>query len=326
MKIKSFIYTALASVLLFASCDLNKPMEFDDATQAFIAFDNTEGSLDEAADGVPCELDLTLYCASVEGVAAEVDVVVTADSFPEASRAIEGTHYVVDRIELYSIEYDQTKENFGERINVQVVDGVEKIKFTKERRFASIYIKSIDNAEQGGDVKFDVVLTNVKGCNLGAKSRCTITVVDDEDPINMLVGSYKATATSMFDGSSETWDVKITRDEEDPNTLWINPVISLARNGVPSHNSVYATVDLNNNTLAMPLGQSLFGSPDATDYNIAVAGFDAQANPVLSGAIVANFDVTNGVSITWTEGIGAGNTVDNGWWWQAVDGITYVKQ
>lgn len=324
MKIKSFIYTALASVLLFASCDLNKPMEFDDATQAFIAFDDTEGSLDEAADGVPCELDLTLYCASVEGVAAEVDVVVTADSFPEASRAIEGTHYVVDRIELYSIEYDQTKENFGERINVQVVDGVEKIKFTKERRFASVYIKSIDNAEQGGDMKFDVILTNVKGCNLGAKSRCTVTVVDDEDPINMLVGSYKATATSMFDGSQVTWDVKITRDEEDPNTLWINPACTIS--GASSYNSVYATVDLNNNTLAMPLGQTLYGSPESTSYNLVIAGFDAQANPVMSGAVVANFDVSNGVSIAWTEGIGVGNLVDDSWWWQAVDGITYVKQ
>lgn len=324
MKIKSFIYTALASVLLFASCDLNKPMEFDDATQAFIAFDDTEGSLDEAADGVPCELDLTLYCASVEGVAAEVDVVVTADSFPEASRAIEGTHYVVDRIELYSIEYDQTKENFGERINVQVVDGVEKIKFTKERRFASIYIKSIDNAEQGGDVKFDVILTNVKGCNLGAMSRYTVTVVDDEDPINMLVGSYKATATSMFDGSQVTWDVKISRDEEDPKTLWINPACTI--NGASSYNSVYATVDLNNNTLAMPLGQTLYGSPESTSYNLVIAGFDAQANPVMSGAVVANFDVSDGVSIAWTEGIGVGNLVDDSWWWQAVDGITYVKQ
>lgn len=326
MKIKSFIYTAFASVLLFASCDdLNKPHVFDDATQAFIAFDGVSGNLNEAVEGVPGELELTLHCASVEGIDAEVAITTNADSFPTMP-AYEGEHYVIERIEMYSIDYDQTSPTFNQKIDVVVADSKEVVKFNKRHRFASIYIKAVDNEEQGGDLKFDVRLTNVKGCKLGAHNRYTVTVVDDEDPINKLVGTYKASASSMFDSSPLSWDVTISRDAEDPTTLWINPACTI--NGASSYNSVYATVDIVNGTLAMPFGQTLYGSESSETYNLVIAGFDNQANPVLSGANIANIEIAESgtVTITWTEGFGVGNLVDNTWWWQAVADVTYVKQ
>ena len=331
MKIKSFIYTALASALLLTSCEsLNEEKEFNDGTQAFIAFDGKDGRWDcemkEGIEGAPDELRLTLYCASVAGINAEVSVVTSSAAY--TTPAIEGQHYVIDRVEMFSVDYDQSSPTFNQPIDVKVVEdynGV--IKFTAEHRFAAIYIKSIDNSEQDGDKKFDIELTDVKGCILGADKKFTITVSDDEDPLNQLVGSYTATAISMFDGTTVvTWSVSITRDEEDGSMFWINPACTIS--GASSYNSVYAVADLDNATLSMPYGQTLYGSPESASYNLCIAGFDSDYNPVLNGVNVANLEFTEegGVTIRWTGGLGVGNLVDNSWWWQAVGDVTYVKQ
>ena len=163
MKVKSLIYTSLAASLLFASCNLNEQPVFDDATQAFIAFSATSGNVFEAVDGVPDTLEIELYCASVAGITASVQVVPTDTAYPENQRAKEGVDFKIE--------------------------GDSEIHFDADNRFATIKIVAIDNNVQGGNKRFDLVLTSPQGCNLGANKRYAVSILDDEDPVNMLIGS-----------------------------------------------------------------------------------------------------------------------------------------
>lgn len=296
MKIKSLIYTTLASTLLFASCDLNKQPVFNDDSQAFIAFESATGIVKEAIDGEAATLEVKLHCASVAGVTAEVTVAVTDTNYAEAMRAVEGVDYVV--------KSEKT------------------IKFDKDNRFATIIIETINNDIQDGDKKFDIVLTNVKGCNLGANKSFAVTISDDEDPMNMLVGSYSASAVSAFDEVTvDTWDVTITRDDEHDDRLWIHPLCLFGGLGASSIYPVYCVVDVNAGTIQVPNGQTMFES----GYNMVNAGL---ANPpATSGVTLALFTV-NGtdVVIEFQDDFGVGDTVSNAWWYAAYYTPTYTKK
>ncbi len=147
---------------------------------------------------------------------------------------------------------------------------------------------------------------------------------DETIELDPIAGVYTATATSLFDGSLVEWSVEITRDETDTYKYWINPVCTIR--GASSYSSVYVIADLANNTLTMPLGQTLYGSPESASYNMVIAGFDTSYNPVTSGTIVASITtVGTDVEISWAEGIGVGNLVDDSWWYQAVDNVVYTR-
>lgn len=321
MKIKSLIYTTLAASLLFASCDLNKQPVFDDNTQAYIAFEGASAIVKEAVDGVPGMLEVKLHCASVEGINAEVSFEAVDTAYAEALRAKVGEAFTFVGAEVYN---EDTQEN---RSNVQTVDltAGNVIKFDADHRFASIYVQTIDNNQQGGDKKFDLVLNNVKGCNLGAHSTFAVTIADDEDPMNMLVGTYAATAASAFQGyPDESWEVTITRDDEAADKIWIHPICMFGGLSASSIYPVYAVVDVARGTIAMPYSQCVYGG-EGQSYNMVIAG--TGNTPVLSGAGIANFEMVDGtVTISFNEGIGVGNIAADEWWYQALQAPTMVKK
>ena len=304
MKFKSLIYTALASALLFTSCDLNHQPVFDDDTQAFIGFSGTKAteSIPEAKDGVVSTYALSLECASIKGITAQVAFAAVDTNYDASKRAVEGVDYVFKTLETYTVDAQ------GNRLNVVTTDltaGADKIvKFDADHRFATIYIETIDNDIQDGDKKFDVVLSDVQGCNLGAKKVFAITIADDENPLNQLLGVYNATAPSAFDGyPDENWEVSIVADDD------IAPV--------------YATVDLVQETIQMPYGQTVYGG-EGSSYNFVIAGLDN--NPILSGVAVATYDLSDGAVITFQNGYGVGNLAGNEWWYNAYQGAVFTKQ
>ncbi len=323
MKIKSFIYTTLASALLFTSCDLNKQPVFDDDTQAYIAFSGSNTVIKEAVDGVPVMLGIPVLCDSKAGINAEVAFAAVDTSYSEAIRAIEGTDYRFVKVETYTLN------EANERINVVTTeltaDTEKTIKFDANHRFAVIYIETIDNDVEGGDKKFDVVLNNVQGCRLGASDVYAVTISDDEDPVNKLVGTYDATAPSAFDGyPDENWEVTITRDDEDPTRLWIHPACIFGGLSPSSIYPIYCTVDVTTNTLQMPFGQCMYGGEDSS-YNMVIAGISSA--PILTGVCLANFTIDgNDVTIEWTSGYGVGDLIGDAWWYQALQAPTFVKK
>lgn len=325
MKIKSLLYTALASILLFASCDLNKQPEFDDNTQAHVAFTATSGNVKEAVDGVPGVIELKLVAASKAGVATAVTFATTDTAYAEKLRAVEGVNYRIVKIETYQeLNNGRTRENV---ISTEFTAETPRvINFDADHRFASIYIETIDNDEESGDAKFDVVLTNSTNTLLGAHKSFAITISDDENPMNTLVGTYKAHAVSMFTGyPDEEWELTITRDDEDETKLWIHPICNFG--GLPASSIAPAecVVDLVAGTIQVPYSQTLYGA-DGQTYHMILAGLTSSGEPILTGAAVANFTIAdNDVTIEFTAGYGVGNVAANEWWYQAIEAPTYVK-
>lgn len=296
MKVKSLIYTSLAASLLFASCNLNEQPVFDDATQAFIAFSATSGNVFEAVDGVPDTLEIELYCASVAGITASVQVVPTDTAYPENQRAKEGVDFKIE--------------------------GDSEIHFDADNRFATIKIVAIDNNVQGGSNKrFDLVLTSPQGCNLGANKRFTVTILDDEDPVNMLIGSYTATAESAFQGEpTQVWSATIERDFESEDVIYIQPICEFAGLTGSSITPVAATVDVASNTIHVQLGQELYASGDMSMVL-------ADINGNTSGNILADLYI-EGTSVRFVFRTGYGVPVPDqaGYWYQALQAPTFVKQ
>ena len=277
MKVKSLLYTSLAASLLFASCNLNEQPVFDDATQAFIAFSATSGNVFEAVDGVPDTLKIELYCASVAGITASVQVVVTDTAYAESQRAKEGVDFKIE--------------------------GESEIHFDADNRFATIKIVSIDNNVQGGNKRF------------------AVSILDDEDPVNMLIGNYTATAESAFQGSpAETWSATVERDFESDDVVYIHPICEFG--GLPgsSVSPVAATVDVASNTIHVQLGQTLYSSGET---NMLLADLNGNT----SGNLIADLYI-EGTSVRFVFRSGYGVPVPDqaGYWYQALQPATFVKQ
>ncbi len=296
MKIKNLLYTSLAASLLFASCDLNKQPVFDDATQAFIGYDKTSAYFMESVSGVPDTLEVTLYCASVEGVEASVVVEPTNTAYDEDVRAVEDVHYKI------------------------LTDKV--IKFDKDNRFATIKVVSINNDAEGSDRRFDLVLTNVQGCNMGANTNFAVRILDDENVLNKLLGTYDVTGVSAFqDVGVVEWTATISKDDKKDNTLWIHPITAFY---LPAEmvSPVYAVADKDKLIISLPLGQVIYAGGEGEEDDFVLC--DLNGNPM--GALVGNilvegdkisFDLPGGAGIPSPDGQG---------WYDAITSYTFVKQ
>ena len=140
-----------------------------------------------------------------------------------------------------------------------------------------------------------------------------------------LVGTYSAYANSAFEGyPDETWTVTITQDANDANKVWIQPVCLIGGLAAEDINPVYAYVDAENNTLKLPLGQTIYSGPDQK-YNIVIASIDG-STPDISGEIVVPYFISGDEVIFTIDFLGAGDIANsNGWWYQALSNISYSK-
>ena len=150
------------------------------------------------------------------------------------------------------------------------------------------------------------------------------TIADDENPLNQLLCVYNATAPSAFDGfPDENWEITIVADDETEGKIWIQPIISIGGFDLGDIVPVYATVDLVQETIQMPYGQTVYGG-EGSSYNMVIAGLDN--NPILSGVAVATYDLSDGAVITFQNGYGVGNLAANEWWYNAYQGAVFTKQ
>ncbi|MBO7318330.1 MAG: hypothetical protein J6U43_06395 [Bacteroidales bacterium] len=331
MKIKSLIYTSLASVLLFASCDLNKQPEFNDATQAFIAYDKTSGMVVESDGKAPGQIELTLYCASVAGINASTEISFSTEAYGD-NGAVLGEHFNVAYALRYTMDYNNQSPTFNQRIGVDTVrfeSAPYVINFDKDHRFAAIVLETVDNGVRHTNKKFDANLVNITGCFKGAMNSFAITILDDETPFNRLLGDYVATCTSAAmaeepDPSLE-WALTIAPDDSVANQLWIQPAVTMSHYGIGNDNidPVAATFDEVQGTISMKLGQTfcLYGG-GAYDFQVgAVAGNSVKT----SGVAVANADIEGDVVITWANDLAACEAISGGLY-EIYQSLVYTKQ
>ncbi len=132
-------------------------------------------------------------------------------------------------------------------------------------------------------------------------------------------GVFRVCAANVFSGNQEEWTLTVTRDEVDENKIWLQPIITV--NGLDASNvePVYAWVDTVAGNIQLPYGQTIYGGPNEF-MNLVIAGYDGE--PVLTGAAVCNY-VLDGTSVSFTiPFLGAGDTVNNAWWYGAYENMT----
>jgi M6 family metalloprotease-like protein len=147
----------------------------------------------------------------------------------------------------------------------------------------------------------------------------------DEVPAE-LEGVYDAFANSAFQGNpDEKWQVNITIDKSKKGKVWIQPICMFGGLDALDITPIYATYNAADNTLIMPLGQVVyegFGGQFVIAQTIDGSDIDLTDNVVMQ---IDNNE--SGVNITFANDyiIGVGDILNNGWWYQALQNVSYSK-
>ena len=132
-------------------------------------------------------------------------------------------------------------------------------------------------------------------------------------------GVFRVCAANVFSGNQDEWTLTVTRDEVDENKIWLQPIITVNGLDASRVEPVYAWVDTVAGNIQLPYGQTIYGGPNEF-MNLVIAGYDGE--PVLTGDAVCNY-VLDGTSVSFTiPFLGAGDTVNNAWWYGAFENMT----
>lgn len=268
------IMAGAALVTAFASCELNDFPTFDEA-DSFVAIDKTAIMVDETA--------------------GQVIIPVTIASIDPMKTAV--TYEVVDSTAKVNKHYKITDES-----------GV--LSFDGTTRTQNIVVDIIDSTGvYTGDLVFTVnLLSGGKNLNLGANATCVVKIGDLDHPLAAILGTYKATGFSYFDGVQETWKLTMYKDDEDIKVVWIDGIISGFAGTYPSADfRVYGNVSDDMNTISLPLGQVL-----PTLYSGTALSLWAFNGSSVSSSGTLEFTCKDGVWTLPDVGLGVGYQTDAG--------------
>lgn len=242
-KLFSYITIVLAAALALTSCDKNLPPIFDDATMAFVAFDETTVYVDEAVVNPDQTISQTaniripVTLASVAGLSETVTFTV------EDGTAVSGT-------------------------NFKLVNPSASLSFDKDNRTQYIEFEILYFDQFTGDLNFMVALDEPANINLGYNSECTIVIGDIDHPLSNLLGTYVGTVYSQWEEDYYDWKITLTKDENDVSMVWIsNWDPFFASYGYPS--SIYGIVNSDKTQITIPSRQE-----HVSAYDTAIVGFD----------------------------------------------------
>lgn len=285
-KNTTIVLAALAAVAL-ASCNNDQP-EFNDK-DAFVSFTDTKASIDENK----ATLEIPVQLSSLKGKEGSVDFEITAD---KTAPAVEGTNYTV-------------------------ANATRTLTFTKESNVQNIKLNIVDLAGTfTGDLRLNIKLKNAQGVNLGAESSFDVTIVDLDHPLAFMLGTFRASGESNFNGAT-TWNVEIKKDDSDVNKVWIYNILPA---GTSDKYPVYGTVNEDKTELRIPVGQNTkktssqygwlyaFGgieggslTDQVTDYMSCPITTDAAGNAIISIPYIfgayATSDAAGNDGLGWFE-------------------------
>ena len=285
-KNTTIVLAALAAVAL-ASCNNDQP-EFNDK-DAFVSFTDTKASIDENK----ATLEIPVQLSSLKGKEGSVDFEMTAD---KTAPAVEGTNYTV-------------------------ANATRTLTFTKESNVQNIKLNIVDLAGTfTGDLRLNIKLKNAQGVNLGAESSFDVTIVDLDHPLAFMLGTFRASGESNFNGAT-TWNVEIKKDDSDVNKVWIYNILPA---GTSDKYPVYGTVNEDKTELRIPVGQNTkktssqygwlyaFGgieggslTDQVTDYMSCPITTDANGNAIISIPYIfgayATSDAAGNDGLGWFE-------------------------
>ncbi|MBR5787543.1 MAG: M6 family metalloprotease domain-containing protein [Muribaculaceae bacterium] len=150
---------------------------------------------------------------------------------------------------------------------------------------------------------------------------------DEQDSdLSYLEGTYNAFANSGFQNHpDEVWQVNITVDDTDKNKVWIQPVCMFGGLSAKYINPVYATYNAEDNTLIMPSGQVVY---EDSESKFVIAQTTTGSDINLTHNFVMQIEKNDyDVEISFANDcyIGVGNILNDEWWYQALQNVSYSK-
>ena len=230
-KMKYIITLIILGTIIFASCEKNDPILFQNE-DTFIAFQATGGSVVEATlvDGVPVEntIEITVMVVTLDEQPLTVDFYF--DTLGIENPAVEG--------EAFTLLNDSKTLSFPEGWGT-----------------AKIRIRTIDDDIFTGNRSVNIKLgENSAGYPNGVEDTYRLTVVDDEHPLALVLGTYNVAGTDWW-GDAFSTTVETSAVDGDITRVQFPVGQACYGWGVPETYIAYADVDLDEMTFNIKAGQ-----------------------------------------------------------------------
>lgn len=224
------VVALLCGLLTFASCELNKNPEFNDA-DSFVSFDKAALAYDETVG----EISVPVTVASLNG-------------------------------KNTTVSYGSVDGSAKAGVNFDLVDGSGVLTFTPENRTQYIKVKIYDpdvvyadgarvSGKYTGDLKFKLEFKSTGDVNASMENSCTVTIQDTDHPLSSILGDWTFSADE--DGEMASWPCELKKDEEDDHVVWFYDIAHFAASGLGAgwNKSYYGVVSEDLTTITIPLGQ-----------------------------------------------------------------------
>jgi hypothetical protein len=255
---KIFRYTLgiTAMVLLFAACEKNEPIVFDNK-DSFIGFVRPAGAVAEArmVAGEPVEnvLAIPIMLVTLDNTPVTVNFDFSVEGIREEAQAIEGDAFVL---------LNETKTlSFNGGLAAGSAMG-----------YDTIFIRTVDDEIFTGNRQVNInLLSNSGNYPFGTQKSFRLTIIDNEHPLNIVLGVYDVAAVS------EIWpddaNTVIQTSAVDGTLTQVSfPLNQLVLGwNIPASYLVYANVDVEEKTFNIQIGQDY---PSFAHGPFKITGFD----------------------------------------------------
>jgi len=284
-KILIYFVSLIIGLSIFMSCDdLNEPIYLKDSDK-FVAFLSKTAIVKEESTS---KLGIVVYISAPGGTGCTVNF--DFDTVGIAVPAIEGVDFTL-------------------------LNDSKTLTFTNYYGYDTIWIEPIDNEDYTTNKIVNINLSSAtNNFNLGAERKCALTIVDNEHPLGVLIGTYTVSGTDEYWGDpyNETVTVNAISETELELNIWNSF-------GVP--NKIYATADITTNTISFASYQN-FGNWDYGDVHFG--SHDGSFVPSQTEPVTATFDASGNFTLTnWGGYFWSG--INEGLWWQAYYTTTWTK-
>ncbi len=293
---KKLIYYTLsmaAVFMLMTACETNDPIVFENE-DSFIGFTNGNGAVTEAVivDGEAREniIAIPVMLTTLDNNPVTVNFDFSVEGFAEEAQAIEN--------ETFTLLNESKSLSF----TGGMVDG-------SVMGYDTIYIRTVDNEIFTGNKRVNIVLVdNSAGYDFGTQDSFTLTVVDNEHPLNIVLGTYAVTGSSAFDDSALSTTIQTSAVEGTLEQVSFPLAQLIPGWGVPPTDLVYAMVDPEAKTFRIQTGQAYatFGYGPSK-----ISGYDAESGDLMEDGLFIEGTFDDDGTITLQDMIGVMITSGN---------------
>lgn len=228
MKLLKYISGFLVILPAFISCDSND-QPYLNVKDANLYFDTDQSKFVPNISESNKTLKVPIILAGIPGT-YPITVTIGIDTTNATNAAKEGVDFIIKKKTI----------TFEEGYGIKYVE-----------------IKTLDNTEKGPSKQFDLTFDSVsRPLKNNPSNKITITILDDEHPLQQLFGIYHASGLDVFTaGKTDKFNITMSADPTDDATVLIS--------GFPTATNVQfkLRIDLESKQCWLPGGQELGKDP-----------------------------------------------------------------